>query len=111
MREVKTIDLSDAQVIVNQVLEEAQKNGGDPVAVAVVGSDGRLVAFAAMDGVMPVSVEVAINKAYTAVVGQHDTLFWERAPAGFDGRNFVDSKFTCSVAGFRSSTTSCLLVQ
>ena len=98
MRELKSIDLKTAQSIVQNIIEKAYVTRGDSVAVAVVGSDGRLIAFAAMDGVMPVSIKLAQNKAYTALIGKRDTKYWEYK-FGFNNQNFTDEKFTCFCGG------------
>jgi ferredoxin len=43
------------------------------VSVAVVDEDGRLIAFGRMDRARPMSVDIAINKAYTAATFQMPT--------------------------------------
>ena len=98
MRHLKSMDLRTAQNIIALIVEKAYVDQGDPVAVAVVGNDGRLIAFAAMDGVMPLSIALAQNKAYTALIGSRDTSYWEY---NFDlkGQNFTDEKFTCFDGG------------
>jgi len=91
---LKSIDLKEAQNLISVIVKQASKDGGSPVAVAVVGIDGRLVAFAAMDGVMPLSTSLARKKAYTAIVGRRDTNYW-------DGKNFSsgDGSFVCLGGG------------
>lgn len=91
------ITLDHALRIVNLVVNEARRDGGKPIAVTVVGADGRRIASASMDGVMPVSIGLAENKAYTAIQGQRPTLEWEEMK--LDGRNFTDPRFTCFGGG------------
>lgn len=65
MRTVPIIDYSEAQKVVSLIVENAaamQK----AVAIAVTDSHGELIAFARMDGVPLPSVNIAINKAWTA---------------------------------------------
>ena len=96
--------LEDALKAVEKVVKAAQENlgskYGEPIAVAVVGLNFKLIAFSAMDGVMPVSVDLCIKKAHTAIAGQKETLEWEKAEkAGLDGRNFGDESWTCFGGG------------
>lgn len=101
MLDLKTLSLDDALLIiraVRRVAEEAVSEGHDePVAIAIAGSDGRLIAFVAMDGVMPVSIQLAINKAHTAIVGSRDTIEWQEMGVG--AQNFTDPQFTCFGGG------------
>jgi glc operon protein GlcG len=65
MRHIPVIDYSDAQKIVNLVVERAvqlQKS----VVVAVADPHGELIAFARMDGAPISSIRIAVNKAWTA---------------------------------------------
>jgi glc operon protein GlcG len=59
------IDYSEAKQIIDLIIQKAtamQK----PIAVAVADSHGELIAFGRMDGVPFPSINIAINKAYTA---------------------------------------------
>lgn len=60
-----TITLDDALEIIAAARAEAQASGV-PMVIAVVDSGGHLVAQQRMDGALLVSVEIALNKAYTA---------------------------------------------
>jgi glc operon protein GlcG len=65
MRTIQTIDYSEARRAVDLIVERTlgmQK----AVAVAVADSHGDLICFARMDGAPISSVNVAVNKAYTA---------------------------------------------
>jgi glc operon protein GlcG len=65
MKEIPSIDYSDAQKAVSLIVQKAldmQK----AVAIAVADSHGELIAFARMDGVPLPSITIAMNKAWTA---------------------------------------------
>ena len=68
------LDLECAQEIVGLVASSAKLARDEPIAIAVVGADGLLMAFAGMDGVIPISRQLAIDKAHTAVLGARDTI-------------------------------------
>lgn len=63
----------------------------------MVGANGQLIAFLAMDEVISVSINLAINKAYTAVMGQKDTLLLEEESVS--PSNFCDPRFCCFGGG------------
>jgi glc operon protein GlcG len=56
-----------------QAAERLARQANDPAAIAVVDTDGLLMAFVRMDGVRPGSVELAIGKARTAALMQRPT--------------------------------------
>jgi len=89
--------LSVIGFVVSLASQDLGKKEGGPIAVTLVGADGRRIASASMEGVMPVSVGLDENKAYTAILGQRSTLEWEEK--GLDGRNFTDTRFTCFGGG------------
>jgi glc operon protein GlcG len=65
MKTVSVIDYSEARKIIEFIVEKAtamQK----AVAIAVADSHGELIAFARMDGVPLPSIQIAMNKAWTA---------------------------------------------
>jgi glc operon protein GlcG len=65
MRNIQTIDYSEAKRAVNLVVEKAaamQK----AASVAVADSHGDLICFARMDGAPVSSIRIAMNKAWTA---------------------------------------------
>jgi|GEM_PF-1446696 len=101
---ILSIAQSEASKMVSSVIEMAGKDGGSPVAVAVVDYAARLVAFTAMDHVMPASIKLAQAKAYSAVIGMRDTIQWastKKHPEyiDFDMRNWTDENFTCFTGG------------
>jgi uncharacterized protein GlcG (DUF336 family) len=90
----QTISLRAAQKMVDKALEHAQKMGKS-VSVAVVDDGGFLIAFGRLDTANPSSVNIAIDKAYTAATTRLPTHQWQKimeedqplrigAPAGVD---------------------------
>ncbi len=61
----QTISLADARRVI-EAAEMRAKDLGQPMNVAVVDAGGNLVAHARMDGAWIGSVDIAINKAFTA---------------------------------------------
>src|SRR5947208_750997 len=59
------VTLRDALRVIAAAEKQAQADG-QPANVAVVDGGGNLVAFARMDGAWLGSIDIAINKAYTA---------------------------------------------
>jgi glc operon protein GlcG len=99
-----SISQTEATSIIEAVIYKAMNDGGGPVAVAVVDYAGRLIAFAAMDHVMPASIKLAQSKAYSAVVGKRDTIQWavfkkNIDTVDFDMRNWTDENFTGFTGG------------
>jgi uncharacterized protein GlcG (DUF336 family) len=68
--QIETIALDEAKQIIEKAIWLARTGHLAPVAVAVVGMDGQLVAFQAMDYVVPESGALARDKAYAAVMTQ-----------------------------------------
>lgn len=101
---ILSLSHTEASKIVTAVIQRAGNDGGCPVAVAVVDYAGRLIAFTAMDHVMPASIKLAQSKAYSAVIGQKDTTQWASTKKNpehidFDMRNWTDDNFTCFTGG------------
>jgi glc operon protein GlcG len=65
MKTLVCLNYSDAQKAINRIVEKATEMRQE-VAVAVTDSHGELIAFARMDGVPLPSIQIAINKAWTA---------------------------------------------
>jgi uncharacterized protein GlcG (DUF336 family) len=62
--------------IVKKMLEAGEKEAikqGVPMAMAVTDAGGNLMAFHRMDNVMMASTQIAMDKAYTAVMGKMAT--------------------------------------
>ncbi|HET6636991.1 MAG TPA: heme-binding protein [Streptomyces sp.] len=65
MTSVETITLAEARRIIEAGEKKAQENG-QPSNIAVVDHGGNLVAHIRMDGAWIGSVDISINKAFTA---------------------------------------------
>jgi uncharacterized protein GlcG (DUF336 family) len=59
------IRLDDAQRVIDAAREQAA-GAGQPMNIAVVDGGGNLIAFSRMDGAWLGSIDIAINKAFTA---------------------------------------------
>lgn len=59
------VSSAEATKMIEQVVKESEKIN-KPVAVAVAGPEGELIAFLRMDGVNAASAVIAQNKAYTS---------------------------------------------
>jgi len=95
------IILEDAIEAIKKVVEAAEKDlenkaYGGPVSITIIGRDLKRIVSFSMDGVMPVSIGLDENKAYTAIIGQRATLKWEQAAQYEDlnGRDFTDSRWS-----------------
>ena len=62
---IANIALNDAQRVIDAARAKAA-HIGQPMNIAVVDAGGNLVAFARMDGAWLGSIDIAINKAWTA---------------------------------------------
>src|ERR1700693_3203058 len=69
---VMTLDQAGAQAVLQAARESAQQRNA-PSAIAVVDSNGDLLAVQRMDGVRPASADLAIQKARTAARLQRPT--------------------------------------
>jgi glc operon protein GlcG len=99
---ILSISQKEALYIVEAILDKASNDGGGPVAISVVDATARLIAFTAMDGVAQASIKLSQSKAYSAVVGQKDTVHWAQMPdkiRHFDMRNWTDENFTGFAGG------------
>lgn len=65
MYTIHKIGFREALQLIDAVILEAEKIS-KPVAVAVSGPEGELIAFLRMDGASPAASVIAQNKAYTA---------------------------------------------
>lgn len=74
MQHKTVLGLEEARSIVLAVLKAASEiKPGPPMSVAVVDDGGLLIYFARMDGAHPLTVRMAINKAYTAIQWKKNT--------------------------------------
>jgi glc operon protein GlcG len=65
MKSVPSLDYAEAQKIITRIVEKAATKQ-KAVAIAVTDPHGELIGFARMDGVALPSINIAINKAWTA---------------------------------------------
>lgn len=65
MSDLKYLNLKIAKHLIDEVEKVAQKCGV-PVVIAVVNEWGTAIAVHFMDGALPASFDIAINKAYTS---------------------------------------------
>ena len=72
MYHVEKVSSKDALLLIQYALQEVEKKS-KTVAVAVSGPEGELIAFVIMDGVKPISSQLARNKAYTAAMSWTET--------------------------------------
>lgn len=97
MRQLLTLDHRDAQRAIDAMRAECERRGKDGVLV-VTDAHGELIAFLRMDGAPYSSIQIALNKAYTAArerIPSYDlgrrALNPER---GFPMTNFGELRYT-----------------
>jgi glc operon protein GlcG len=95
----ESITMENAMKAVAPARAEAQKNHLH-MAIAIVDVGGELVYFEKMDGTQTGSVQVAIDKARSAVLFRRPTKFFEDAlAAGGDGLRFLALRGAVPVDG------------
>ena len=72
MRTTIKLTLEDAEIIVNACKEKAIEIGID-MDIAVTDDGGNLLAFQRMDGARITSIDIAINKSFTASAARKST--------------------------------------
>ncbi len=72
MLSIKRLSLSDANVLLEGA-ERKSKEIGVPMCIAVVDESGNLIAFSRMDGAKVTSINIAIDKAFTAAAAKRAT--------------------------------------
>ena len=75
-----SIDLWGALEVAREIIALAESSEDKAIAVTIVGPNGITMITMAMDGVIPISVELSQRKAHTSIMTQEDTLFWEKSP-------------------------------
>lgn len=89
-----------AKKMVEAAMAEAKKQGLRMV-IAIVDAGGNLVAFGRMDDAMLVSINIAMDKAYTAVYGKVPTQVWQMIlKAGHLPPLFIHERWTAFPGGF-----------
>jgi uncharacterized protein GlcG (DUF336 family) len=79
---------------------EARKQGLS-MAIAIVDSGGHLINFTRMDGAMLASIQIATDKAFTAVAGKLPTYLWQEIiRAGELPQLFIHERWTAFPGGF-----------
>jgi len=58
--------------------EREAKRQGVPMSIAIADAGGNLLAFSRMDDAILASIQIAINKAFTAVFGKRPTADWKK---------------------------------
>ena len=76
MRTRPSLNSDDVKKMLAACEAEAAKNSWS-VAVAILDDGGHLLGFHRMDGVRPISAEVAIGKAHTSAVTSRPSKFFE----------------------------------
>jgi uncharacterized protein GlcG (DUF336 family) len=84
-----SIDLHDARVAVEAILQQAARGGTTPLAISVVDQGGNVVYQVRQDGATAADVGDAERKAYTAAYIGRDTSMW-RLQILHDGRTVAD---------------------
>ncbi len=86
---------TDALMIVQTIQSELEKRGKG-AAVAVVDSQGELLAFLRLDGCKLPSINIAINKAFTSAREQKESksIGDSSRTQGFPMTNFGDLRYT-----------------
>lgn len=69
---VPKLTLADAKIVL-EAAEEKAREIGVPMDIAVVDDGGNLLAFHRMDGAKITSIDIAINKAFTAAGARRAT--------------------------------------
>jgi glc operon protein GlcG len=86
----EVLGLREAQAAVEAVLEEASKDPGQPVSVAVVDHQGEIVCAARMDGAPPMFNYMALKKAKSSATTGKNTRDWLEF---LDKRNYTAHDF------------------
>ena len=82
MYKVESLGVEEAKTAVEAMLQEALKQPGQPVSMAVVDNRGDLICYARMDGANRFNQLMAIRKAATSVqIGIDTSMFKQALPA------------------------------
>jgi uncharacterized protein GlcG (DUF336 family) len=92
MKLTRVLDHADATKLCRGIVAAAARDGGLPVTVGVAGADGVPLALERMDGAPALGVNVVIAKLHTAIVGLKDTI--ERHGKGIDPSDYNDPRIT-----------------
>ncbi|HZP26519.1 MAG TPA: heme-binding protein [Dehalococcoidia bacterium] len=78
MLTVKRLSLEDARILLEGA-EARSREMGVPMCVAVTDESGSLISFMRMDGAKVSSIDIAINKAWTAAAARRGTHEYNQA--------------------------------
>jgi uncharacterized protein GlcG (DUF336 family) len=70
------LGLKEAKAAVDAILEEASKDPGQPVSIAIVDHEGEIVCAARMDGATPMFNYMALKKAKSSATTGRNTRDW-----------------------------------
>ena len=89
-----------AKQMIDAAMTEAKKQGLRMV-IAIADAGGNLIAFGRMDDAMLVSIQIAIDKAFTAVYGKVPTQTWRTiVQSGNIPPLFIHERWTAFAGGF-----------
>ncbi len=75
------LTLKTAKKMLEAGEKEAEKQGV-PMVIAIIDAGGNLLAFSRMDNALLASINIALDKAFTAVFGKLPTSFWGNMARG-----------------------------
>ena len=114
MLQKETIGLEEAQKAITAILrEQSEEPEKRAISIAVVDDNGDLIAFARMDQGRPMTIDIALKKAYTSVRTRSNSgAFAERMKqAGRTAAEMGDPKMIGSQGGvciFKPGTQACV---
>ena len=73
MYDKKVLGLSEVQVAIQAIIEEASKEPSKPVAIAVADQRGDVISLVRMDGGRVFHMQMVIRKAYTSAMMRRNT--------------------------------------
>jgi len=89
-----------AKKMIEAAMEEAKKQGLTMV-IAVADAGGNLIAFGRMDDAMLASINIAMDKAFTAAYGKIPTQIWrDIVQSGTIPPLFIHERWTVFPGGF-----------
>jgi uncharacterized protein GlcG (DUF336 family) len=95
-----SLTFDTAKKMIDAAMAEAKKQGLAMV-IAIADAGGNLIAFGRMDDAMLVSIQIAIDKAFTAVYGKVPTQTWRTIiQAGHIPPLFFHERWIAFAGGF-----------
>jgi uncharacterized protein GlcG (DUF336 family) len=94
------LTFNTAKKMIDAAMSKAKKQGLT-MAIAIVDVGGNLIAFGRMDEVMLASIQISIDKAFTAVYGKVPTQIWRMiVQSGNIPPLFIHERWTAFPGGF-----------